>query len=178
MTTYTNESLKNINKKDLIPTILSPQNKLEEVNNNVLVEMRRLNESFSKSQAEVSMRKQVNILLSSRLVSIERHSWLNTQYSRQECLEIVGIPSEVEGDALEEKVVATFVKLGCKISTERIEACHRISKKNPIVIVKFLRRKYCLQVLDVKRDLQKIKLEEIDLPGQNKLFIYFVYITR
>ena len=57
MTTYTKESLKNINKKDLIPTILSPQNKLEEVNNNVLVEMRRLNESFSKSQAEVSMRK-------------------------------------------------------------------------------------------------------------------------
>ena len=99
MTTYTKESLKNINKKDLIPTILSPQNKLEEVNNNVLVEMRRLNESFSKSQAEVSMRKQVNILLSSRLVSIERHSWLNTQYFRQECLDIVGIPSEVEGDA-------------------------------------------------------------------------------
>ena len=110
MTTYTKESLKNINKKDLIPTILSPQNKLEEVNNNVLVEMRRLNESFSKSQAEVSMRKQVNILLSSRLVSIERHSWLK----------LVGIPSEVEGDALEEKVVAIFVKLGCNISIELV----------------------------------------------------------
>ena len=99
---------------------MSPQNKLEEVNNNVLVEMRRLNESFSKSQAEVSMRKQVNILLSSRLVSIERHSWLNTQYFRQECLDIVGIPSEVEGDALEEKVVAIFVKLGCNISIELV----------------------------------------------------------
>ena len=54
MTTYTKESLKNINK-DLIPTTLSPQNKLEGVNNNVLVEMRRLNESFSKSKAELSI---------------------------------------------------------------------------------------------------------------------------
>ena len=34
--------------------ILSLQNKLQEVNNNVLVEMRKFNESFSKLQAEVS----------------------------------------------------------------------------------------------------------------------------
>ena len=39
MTTYKNESLQNINKKDLIPIILLLQNKLEEVNNNMLVEM-------------------------------------------------------------------------------------------------------------------------------------------
>ena len=75
-------------------------------------------------------------------------------------------------------MVAIFVKLGCNISTESIEACHRISQKNPTVIVKFLRRKDCPQVLDVKRDLRKMKVQEIDLPGQNKLFIYFVHITR
>ena len=46
MTTRTNESLHNINKKDLIPIILLLQNKLEQVNNNALVEMRKLNESF------------------------------------------------------------------------------------------------------------------------------------
>ena len=57
MTTYTNESLQNINKMDLIQIILLLQKKLEEVNNNVLVEMRKLNESFSKLQAEVSMTK-------------------------------------------------------------------------------------------------------------------------
>ena len=77
MTTYTNESLQNINKKDLIPIILSHQNKLEEVNNNVLKDMRKLNESFYKLQAEVSVTKQVNTLLSSRLLSIDRQCWLN-----------------------------------------------------------------------------------------------------
>ena len=136
MTTYTNGSLQNINKKDLFPIILSLQNKLEEVNNNVLVEMRELNESFSKLEVEVSVTKQVNTLLSSQFVSTERQCWLNAKYSRQECL---GIPSEVEADTLEEKVVAMFEKLGCNILTERTETSHRISKKNPTVIIKFLR---------------------------------------
>ena len=72
----------------------------------MLVEMRKLNESFSKLQAEVSVTKQVNTLLSSRLVSIECQRWLNVQYSRRECLDIVGILSEVEADVLKEKVVA------------------------------------------------------------------------
>ena len=125
MTIYTNELLKNINKKDLIPIVLSLQNKLDEVDNNGLVEMRKLNESFSKLQAEVSVTKQVNTLLSSRLVSIERQCWSNAQYSRRECLDIVGIPSEVEADFLEEKVVAIFEKLGCNIPTERIETATR-----------------------------------------------------
>ena len=106
MTTYTNEWLRDINKKVLIPILLLLQDKLEEVNKNVVVEMRKLNESFSKLQAEVSVTKQVNTLLSSRLVSIERQRWLNVQYSRRECLDIVGILSEVEADVLKEKVVA------------------------------------------------------------------------
>ena len=68
-------------------------------------------------------------------------------------------------------VVAIFEKLECNIPTERIEACHRISKKNSTVIVKFSRRKDWQQILDVKRDLRKIKMGDIDLPDQNKLFI-------
>ena len=171
MTTYTNESSQNINKKDLIPIILSLQNKLEEVNNSVLVEIRKLSESFSKLQAELFVTKQVNTLLSSKLVRIERQYCLNAQYSRRECLDIVGIPSQVEADDFEEKVVSILEKLGYNIPTERIEACHRISKKNPAVIVKFSRRKDCQQVWDFKRDLQKIKVEDIELLGQNKLFI-------
>ena len=83
MTTRTNESLHNINKKDLIPIILLLQNKLKQVNNNALVEMRKLNESFFNLLAQVSLAKQINTLLPSRLVSIERQCWLNAQYSRR-----------------------------------------------------------------------------------------------
>ena len=45
----------------------------------MLVEMRKLNESFSKLEAELSVTKQVKTLLSSRLVSTERQCWLNKQ---------------------------------------------------------------------------------------------------
>ena len=69
------------------------------------------------------------------------------------------------------RVVNIFEKLGCNISTEHTEACHRISKKNTTVIVKFSQRKDCQQVLDVKKDLLKIEVEGTDLPGQNKLLI-------
>ena len=62
-------------------------------------------------------------------------------------------------------MVTIFEKRGRNILTEHIETYHRISKKNLTVIAKFSRRKDCQQVRDV------IKMEDIDLPGQNKLFI-------
>ena len=96
MATYTNKSLQSINKKDMIPTVLSLQNKLDKVNNKLLEEIRKLNDTFSKFESELSVTKQVNSLLSRRLVNMERQYWANAQYSRQECLDIIGIPSKVE----------------------------------------------------------------------------------
>lgn len=66
---------------------------------------------------------------------------------RRECLDMsrqcLGILSEVEADALEKKVVAIFEKLKCNIPTERIEVCHRTSKKkfHLTVIFMFSQRK-------------------------------------
>ena len=74
MGTYTNESLQNINKKDMIPIALSLQSKLDEAkleaNNKVLEEIRKLNDSFSKLESELSVTKQVNSLLRSRLANM------------------------------------------------------------------------------------------------------------
>ena len=84
---------------------------------------------------------------------------------------MIDIPSEVDTDVLEEKLLNIFGKLGCDIPLERIDACHRISKKSSTVNVKFIKRKDCQQFSSVKKDLHKIKMEDINLPGQNKLFI-------
>ena len=67
-------------------------------------------------------------------------------HSRQECLDIVGIPREVSREVLEEKVLNIFDKIGCSIFSDHIESYHRISKKVNTVIVKFSRRKDCQQV--------------------------------
>ena len=102
---------------------------------------------------------------------MERQCWASAQYSRRECLVIIGIPIEVEPDVMEEKVMNMFEKLGCNIPSNHIEACHRVSEKSATAIVMVSRRKDCQEVLAVKKDLHKIKMEGVGLPGQNKLFI-------
>ena len=159
----------------MIPIVLSLESKLDEAkleaNNKVLEEICKLNDSFSKLESELSVTKQVNSLLSSRLANMECQCWADAQYSTRECIGIIGIPCEVKADDLEEKVVNIFEKLRCSIPPNQIEVCHRVSKKSETVIVKFSHRKDCHQVLAVKKDLCKVKMEDVDLPGHNKLFI-------
>ena len=50
----------------------------------------------------------MNSLLSDRLTNMERQCWANALYSRRECLDVIGIPSEVDTDVLKEKVLKIF----------------------------------------------------------------------
>ena len=50
----------------------------------------------------------MNSLLSDRLTNMERQCWANALYSRRECLDVIGIPSEVDADVLKEKVLKIF----------------------------------------------------------------------
>ena len=83
LATYTNESLQIINKKDIIPIALSLQNKLDQANSKVLEQIHKLNDNFSKLESEPSVTKQVNSLLSTRLINIEHQCWANAQYSKR-----------------------------------------------------------------------------------------------
>ena len=71
MATYTNESLQSINKKDMIPTILSIQNKFNQVNSKVLAKIHMLSDNFFKLESKLSVTKQVNSLLPHRLANME-----------------------------------------------------------------------------------------------------------
>ena len=110
-------------------------------------------------------------LLSQRVADLEKECWANAQYSRRECLEVVGIPRSVDDNILEEKVIQVFEKIGCNIDSSNTEAYHRITKKNDKAVVKFSRKKDCQRVLLVKKNLQKLKMEDIGLTGDNKVFI-------
>ena len=91
---------------------------------------------------------------------MKRQWWANTQYSR------LGIPSNVEANVLEEKVVNIFEKWGYSIPFRCIQACHRVSKESTTFIVNVSSRKYRQQ------GLRKIKMEDVDLPSPNKHLIY------
>ena len=72
-------------------------------------------------------------------------------------------------NSLEEKVIQVFEKL-CNIDYSNTEAFHRTSKKNDRVIVKFSRINDYQRVLSIKKNLQKLKLGDIVLTGDNKVF--------
>ena len=124
MASYTNDSLDKLCKQGLIPIALSLQSKQDEGNNEanhkVLEEVRNLLDTITKLSSEPSITKNVNTPLSSRLVNLERQCWANAQYPRREFLDIVGIPGEVSGEVLEEKVLNFFDKIGCNISPDNI----------------------------------------------------------
>ena len=168
---YTKEALEKLNKKELITILLSLQSKVESANNEIIDQVRQLNEKFSQLESENSIVKQANLSLSKRLVNMKRQCWANAQYSRRECLEVVGIPDSVQNNELEDKVLTILKKIGGEVSPRDIEAFHRLKKDNDWVIVKFSRRKDGEQIKSVKKDLKHLKMQEVGLPGNPSIFI-------
>ena len=78
-------------KRELIPIVLSLQNKITENNNTILQEMCKSNDNFVKLEAELVVNKRVKSKLCKRIVSMDCQCWANAQYSRRECLEVAGI---------------------------------------------------------------------------------------
>ena len=72
---------------------------------------------------------------------------------------------------MEENVLKIFEKLGCTVERNNIEACHRISKKNKRIIVKFSRRKDCQNLPNAKEQLRKSDMKEIGFPEGNPIFV-------
>lgn len=77
-------------------------------------------------------------------VNNERQCRVNVQYSRRECLEVVGKPASVGDAALEDNVCHIFCKIGVKVSDRGMQSCHRLKKHISLTIVKFSIRKKSL----------------------------------
>ena len=84
---------------------------------------------------------------------------------------MVGIPDSVNNNELEDNVLTVFQKIGCELSPRDLEASHRLKKNSDRVIVKFSRRKDCEQIMSVKKDLKKVKMQVIGLTGNQSMFI-------
>ena len=112
----------------------------------------------------------MNTLLSERFQTIEKQCWANAQYSSRERLEISGIPSSVSVNDLEDLVCKAITKASVEVSEKDIEDCRRVGKR-ATNIVKFCKRKVSKQVLNVREDLTKLPMEDLQLAGQGKLYI-------
>ena len=72
---YTEEALDKMLKRELIPIVLSLQNKITEDNNAI----HKFNDNFAKLQAELVVTSHVNSELCKRIVTVERQCWANVQ---------------------------------------------------------------------------------------------------
>ena len=59
---------------------------MDAANSEITDQIRKFNQHFEKLQSELTVSKQVNSVLSARLVSIKGQCWAITQYSRHKCL--------------------------------------------------------------------------------------------
>ena len=165
---YTEETLRALNKNQIIDLFLKTQ---EQTNTTIALlteEIKRLNENFQKLESDVPVIKNMKNILSKQMSSTERQCWKNAQYSRHECVEVVGLPSSIEEEELEPTVCWVLQHIGVDITGISIKACHRLKKQSDRTIVKFSRRKDYEHVTRKKSELRKLKPSELDLPNGKK----------
>ena len=86
-------------------------------------------------------------VLENKFIDLEIQNNNVDQYSRRNDAEISGIPHLVSDNQLEEKVVDIMKAIDFSITTNEIEACHRLGKKKKNVTVRVITRKHCLKAL-------------------------------
>ena len=84
-----------------------------------------LRKEYTILEADLKVSKSVTEAMKNHKIVLERKCWSNEQYSRRECLEISGIPSDTEAGELEETVLEIFQKTLCvDVDHKNVEDCY------------------------------------------------------
>ena len=166
-TQHSEDSLKGLKKDDLIKLVLKIQN---ETDSKLDILTKEVRDAFQRIEADIAVVRNTNSLLQKRVIDLERECHASSQYSRRECLEIIGISESVPHDELEGKVLEIFEKIDVKLVEEKIECCHRLRDKNT-TIVKLSSRKDTLNILKSKKKLKDLDLSTLSFDTGSKLYI-------
>ena len=83
-------------------------------------------------ESQLLVTRRVNDNLVKQNYFLERKCATNEQYSKQECLEISGIPDSLANNNLEETVLKIFNETGVTVNSRDAEACHCLNQpSNP-----------------------------------------------
>ena len=168
--THTEAVLNKLTKPELVQLLLKAEAALGSQIADLSKEIKDTLTYLKKLEADIAVIKTVNDRLVEMVVKTERQCWKNAQYSRRDTLEIVGIPNSVGNSVLEETVGGVFKKIGVEIDERDVQACHRLKEKER-TLVKFVKRKDCLQILKVKKELKSLDPMELDIPENTKIFV-------
>ena len=88
----TRAALEKMNKEDVIALFVEMQDKLSTNVNQLSTTVTEMNKILERMESQQSIAKTVNNALTKRIVALEKQCFKNNQYTRRECVEIVGIP--------------------------------------------------------------------------------------
>ena len=165
--------MKNFSKDELIDEFLS----LENFKNDINVKFCEPNDRFNNFEAKyemvnsnLSITRRCNDLLLECITQLERHNLNNAQYNRRETLKINPVPSDIADDVLEQSVCQALSLTGISVEPDDLQACHRMRKKD-CVIIKFKYRKQKRRVLLNRKTLQNKSLDLTQIKFSGKLFV-------
>ena len=119
---------------------------------------------YENVNSNLSISRCCNDLLLEHINQLEHNNLNNTQYNRRETLEINPVPSDIADDVLEQSLTGTSIEL------DNLQACHRMRKKDCIIIKsKCRKQKHCV-ILNCKT-LQNKSLDLTQLKFSGKLFV-------
>ena len=124
---------------------------------------------YEKLQSEIVISKNCNSLLVNH-INLERNALSNAQYTRREMLVINPVPHSINNVDLEEKVCEALSLTGTKFKPDDLDACHRMKKKEK-VIIKFKNRKQRNDVIFKRKELKSKGDDLLALQFGQSMFI-------
>ena len=143
---YTESELNQLKKNELVKIILHNQEVMRRLDD-LTDKISKLEAKFDESNSVTLVAQNTSDLLTKKVRTLEEDLLKAEQYSRRECLDVVGISKTVANDEVEEEVCKILKDIDITLEAENdIQACHRYGKKD-VVIVKFSNRKLVNKVL-------------------------------
>ena len=108
---YTEETLRALNKNQIIDLFLKTQKQTNSTIASLTAEIKRLNENFQKLESDVSVVKNVNNILSKQMSSIERQCWKTPSIRGVNVLRWWGYLRQLKTKILNQQSVGCFSTL-------------------------------------------------------------------
>ena len=105
-----------------------------------------------------------------RAVEIEKSLAEQEQYSRSECVELVGFPEAIYGEDLEAGGLDAIDVVGIKLKKQDFHAIHRL-RNNKVAIAKLVNRRDALAILRNKKKLRELHDEDKQKLRSNKIYV-------
>ena len=157
---HTEITLTDLKKKNLISLVLRLQSEPEKYIDtlgqridNLTSTVDNLPSKLAQVESSLVVTKTVNNELLKRVTSLERGLHSQEQYSRRECLEVVGIPSSVDDKNLQSTACRILGEFDIVCDSKDIEDFHRIKRDR--TIIKFISRRKST-VLNKKKKLKNL----------------------